>query len=192
MALEDIFRALEEQADKDVEAVLEEARAHARVILEEAKREAETTRDSRVAEAERTAAARSSQDLNSARLDARKRLAGVKERAVSEVFEEAKASLAELRQRPGYDQIFRKLAEEAMAGVSEEFELWVDPADVELGRAFLAEKGLTAEVKPEISTGGGVIVATRGGTVLRRNTVEERLEKLRGLAQADVAEIVFA
>ena len=32
MALEDIFRALEEQADADVEAVLAEARAHATAI----------------------------------------------------------------------------------------------------------------------------------------------------------------
>jgi hypothetical protein len=35
-------------------------------------------------------------------------------------------------------------------------------------------------------------VSTDGGSVMRRNTLEDRLDKLRGLAQADVAEIVFA
>lgn len=191
MALEDIFRALEEQADRDVEAVLEEARAHAAVILEEAEREAKTAREHRVAEAERMAQARSSQDLNSVRLEARKRIAGVKERAVRQAFEEALAALGSVRGRADYPQVFRALADEAVGGLADQFELLVDPADAELARAYLAERGITSEVRPEISTAGGVVVSTRGGSVLRRNTLEDRLDKLRGLAQADVAEILF-
>lgn len=192
MALEDIFRALEEQADRDVVAVLEEARAHAAVILEEAERDAKRTRDTRIAEAERIAVARSSQDLNVARLDARKAISHIKDRAVGEVFDAARKSLAGVRQRPDYDRLFLALAEEALRGLTGDFEVLVDPADEDRMRALLAEKGITAQVKPDLESAGGVVVAMNKGTVMRRNTLEDRLEKLSTLAQVDVAEIVFA
>ncbi|HSK46412.1 MAG TPA: V-type ATP synthase subunit E [Coriobacteriia bacterium] len=192
MALDDIFRALEEQADRDIEAVLEEARAHAAAIREEAKREADTSRDTRIADAERVAKSRSAQDLNSVRLEARKRVAAVKERAVREVFDSAREQLGSVRAGSDYPSVFRSLADEALAGVEPGFEMLVDPSDSELARAFVAEKGLVGEVKPELSSAGGVVIVTQGGSVLKRNTLEDRLDKLRGLAQADVAEIVFA
>ena len=138
------------------------------------------------------AVARSSQDLNVARLDARKEIAHIKDRAVGEVFDAARASLSGVRQRPDYDQVFRGLAEEALTGVTGDFEVLVDPADADRMRALLAERGITAEVKPELESAGGVVVSMNNGTVMRRNTLEDRLDKLSTLAQVDVAEIVFA
>ena len=191
MALEDIFRALQEQAERDVEVVLAEARAHAEAIRDEAKREAASVRESRVSEAERLARSKSVQSLNSVRLEGRKKTAAVKERAVRDVFDEALADLKAVRSRADYPAVFRALAEEALAGVSGEFELWVDPADLDLARSLLAERGSSAAARPEISTSGGLVVATEEGRVMRRNTLEDRLEKLRGMAQAEVAEILF-
>lgn len=192
MALEDIFRALEEQADKDVEAVLEEARAHAAAIREEAEREAQVAKDHRITEAERVARARSAQDLNAVRLEARKKVAAVKERAVRETFDEALTALSQVRSKPEYADVFARLVDEAVSGLEPGWDLLVDPADVDLANSTLAARGLDARVVPELSTAGGVIVSMKGGTVTRRNTLEDRLDKLRGLAQADVAETLFA
>jgi len=191
MALEDIFRALEEQADKDSEAVLTEARAHAASIVEEAELAAAKSRDAHVEAAERVARSRSAQDLNSVRLDARKRMAGVKERAVNDTFEAALSELASVRARQDYPRSFRALTDEALSGVEGEFDVLVDPADVELARAVLSERGVDANVRPDLSTAGGLVIAFDGGRVMRRNTLEDRLDKLRGLAQAEVAEILF-
>lgn len=192
MALEDIFRALEEQADRDVEATLAEARAHAEAIREEAAREAAEVRDNKIAEAERAARSRSSQSLNSVRLEARKTLAAVKERAVHDVFDRVLEEFGNVRSRSDYPQIFRSLVAEALEGVDGEFELLVDPVDEQLAHEVLREHGLSAQVKTEINTAGGVVVVTENGRVMRRNTLEARLDKLRGLAQAEVAEILFA
>lgn len=191
MALEDIFRALEEQAEKDSEAVLSEARAHAAVIVEEAQSAAARTRDERIEQAGRMARARSAQDLNSARLETRKQLAGVKERAVSVVFDEALGELASVRSGAEYPAVFARLADEAIEGVTAEFALLVDPADADLAADYLAKKGLSARVRPDLATAGGVVVALDNDRVMRRNTLEDRLDKFRGLAQADVAEILF-
>lgn len=191
MGLEDIFRALEEQAAKDSEAVLVEARAHAEAIVEEAETEAARARDAHVTDAERAARTHSAQDLNSAKLEVRKRLAAVKEGAVTEVFDSALDGLGQIRSKREYPAAFRRLAEEALDGVTEEFVVLVDRADVDLATNVLADMGLSAGVRGDLSTAGGLAVATKGGRVTIRNTLEDRLDKLRGLAQADVAEILF-
>jgi len=191
MGLEDIFRALEEQADKDSEAVLVEARAHADALLEEAEAAASRARDAHLAEAERAALSRSAQDLNSVRLEARKQLASIKERAVREVFDDALSELSRIRSGADYPRAFAVLADEALAGAEGDFEVLVDPADADLARTVLAERGVSAPVRPDLSAAGGLVIAFDGGRVMRRNTLDDRLDKLRGLAQAEVAEILF-
>ena len=192
MALEDIFRALEDQAAKDTEQVLADARSHAQAILAEAEEQAATVRTARVAEAERQARARSSQGLNAARLEARKRQAGVKERAIEGAFDEALVRLQSVRAEPAYREIFARMAEEALRNAEADAEVLVDPADASLATEVLASIGKDIPVRPEIATTGGLVVVSGGGLISRRNTFESRLEKLRSIAQADVAEIVFA
>lgn len=192
MALEDIFRALEEQADKDIEAVLAEAKDHAQVILEDARREAQQAKEAQIAEAEERARMRSVQSLNTVRLEVRKQVASAKERAVASVFQKAHESLGEVRGKKDYAALLKALVEEAVSGVPEGFELLVDPADVELAKTVLAELGSKATVSADLKTSGGVVVAIDGRRILRRNTLEDRLEKFEGAAQAEVAEILFA
>jgi V/A-type H+/Na+-transporting ATPase subunit E len=192
MALEDIFRALEEQATQDIEQIMADAQAHAKAIIDEAEQQAGGVRSARVSEAERQARARSTQGLNAARLEARKRQAGVKEQAIESVFDDALVRLDSVRGDVGYRDVFARLAAEALAGVEEEFEVLVDPADVSLAEEVLASLGKSAPVRGDISTSGGLVVVTGGGSISRRNTFEARLEKLRSIAQADVAEIVFS
>ncbi len=192
MALEDIFRALQEQAERDIEETLAEAHAHAAAIMEEARAEASESRVRYLDNAERTARTRSAQSMNAARLETRKQIAGVKEEAVRRAFDEAMAELGKVRDQASYGETFRALLAEALDGVEGEFELLVDPADEALAREALQQMGKTAAIKPEISTAGGVVVSTEGGHVLRRNTLEDRLEKFRGLSQAEVAGVLFA
>jgi vacuolar-type H+-ATPase subunit E/Vma4 len=68
----------------------------------------------------------------------------------------------------------------------------VDPRDANLARAQLADRDLAGTIKAELNTAGGVAVSTHGGRIFRRNTLEDRFEKLAGLAQADVARILFS
>ena len=144
MAIEDIFKALEEQADRDIIAVTAEAREHAAAILEEAERDAELLRQSRVEEAERHSRARGQQSINTARLEARKAVAAVKEQAVAAAFAKARDALADVRSSAEYDVVFRALVGEAVEGAGGDAAVLVDPLDVELARRVLGEMGLDA------------------------------------------------
>jgi vacuolar-type H+-ATPase subunit E/Vma4 len=192
MALEDIFKALEHQAERDITDVLAEARARAAGIVSEAEIEASNIRERHAAEAETTAAARTMQSLNSSRLEARRKLAGVRQDTVGSALDRARSELGGTRDSDGYEVLFTRLLDEALEGVEGEYEILVDPLDLALAQKALSARGIDASIKPELSTVGGVVVAMNGGRILRRNTLEDRFEKYVGFAQADVAEILFS
>lgn len=192
MALEDIFKALEHQAQRDMDDVLAEARARAAGLIAEAELEAQSVSVRYAADAEVGARSRAMQELNSARLEARRKLAGVRQSAVGDAFDEARTGLETIRGAKTYGALFERLLDEALEGVEGEFEVWVDPRDEELARAALRARGVDARVKTDLSSSGGVIVVLHGGRILRRNTVEDRFEKYAGIGQAEVAEILFS
>ena len=192
MALEDIFRALDEQADKEVEDILATARAQADAIVADAEEQAAGICSACVEHTESAMQRKAAKRTNAARLEGKKKVASVKEAAVSDAFDQAAEQLASLRSRDTYPVVFKALVSEAVAGVSGDMVLLVDPADEALARQTLGELGVDAEVRTEITTSGGVAVLTGNGRIMRRNTLEDRLDKVRHSIQSDVAEILFS
>lgn len=192
MALEDIFRALDEQADKDVEDILATARAQAEAIEADAEEQAAAVRSASVERAESAMRLKAAKQTNAARLEGKKKMASVKEAAVSDVFNRAGDALVSVRTRPDYPAIFKALVQEALAGVTGDKTLLVDPADEPLAREVLGEVGVSADVKSDLSASGGVRVLAGGGRIMRRNTFDDRLDKVRHSIQSEVAEILFS
>ncbi|MDA3935803.1 MAG: V-type ATP synthase subunit E [Actinomycetota bacterium] len=192
MALEDIFKALEEQADKECVNIVTDARDQAESILAQARDEAEDIKSTRLGSTERTVRAKSTQRINSVRLESKKRVAAVKEQSVGKVFDEAMKSLEALRHTDTYPALMKDLLQEAVAGVDGEYKILVDQADVDVAKKAAADLGIVAPLEAGVSTIGGVVVSYAGGRIARRNTLEDRLDKVRGFIQADVAELMFS
>jgi len=190
MAIEDIFRALDEQAERECDDLLAVAQGQASSIMEEARREAERLTQAKVDAAGETAGTKASKTINAGRLEARKRLAGVRDAAVVRVFDDALTKLGSFRSSPEYPAVFAALADEALEGVEGPCEMVVDPSDADLARSVAARHGGACTVATGLTSVGGVTVSAAGGRVLRSNTLESRLDKARGLVQARVAEIL--
>lgn len=190
MAIEDIFKALEEQADGEVNQILHAATVQADALEHEARDEAERITKSRIAAAEEAVRLKAAKALNAARLQVRRDQASVRDSAVDAVFEEATRRLAALRGTKEYERVFAALAKEAFTGIAEDCELQVAPEDAALAAKVAAEIGVPCTVSPTLDTVGGLVVSTSGGRVVRRNTFESRLYKVRGLAGAKVAEVL--
>jgi len=47
-------------------------------------------------------------------------------------------------------------------------------------------------VEPTLETEGGLVVEASEGRVIRRNTLEDRLDRSRQLIQAEVAKVLFS
>ncbi len=194
MAIDDILRALEEQAQADIEQILADARAQAEAIMAQARDEATDTAQKHVDNAERVTRAKAAQTVNAARLESKKRVAAVKEGAVQDVFVQAQEALERLRETDGYPALLKALAEEALAGTDANAaaEVQVDSRDVEVAKRVVAEIGADASVSASDGIAGGLVVVLDGGRVFRRNTLRDRLAKVRQYVQADVAEILFS
>ena len=192
MAIEDIFRALDEQADAEVAEILRVAKAQAKAIEKEAREEADRITASRVAAAEESIRARTNKTLNAARLEAKRNLAAVRENAVDRVFADAATQLASTRGTADYAVVFKALAEEALAGVDGPCEIHVVADDADLAAKVVKDLGVTCSVVPGLDSIGGLTVTYDGGRVVRQNTFEGRLAKVRSLASAKVAEVLVS
>ena len=192
MAIEDILKALDEQARADSEAVLEESREHARLIVEEGEREAQQIHDRFSRQAESVANAAAAKKVNAARLESKMIVSSVKGDAVVDAFDTALGKLSELRAGGTYETLFLALAKEALAGLTGPVTVSVAPADAALASRAAEAAGLSATIDPTLQAAGGLVVEAYGGRVVRRNTLEDRLERTRQLLQADVAKVLFS
>lgn len=192
MAIEDILNALEEQAQADIDAVMAEAGEHAKLILDEAEGEARRIHDHFVHQVERVAEGKASKQVNAARLTAKMAVSSARGEGLQSVFVAAKSRLSEIRSQSGYPALFRDLAEEALSGIAGSVVVRVAPEDEALARETMRSLGAVAEVDADLQTDGGLVVEAEGGRIVRRNTLEDRLDRSRQLVEADVARVLFA
>ncbi|MDY0340201.1 MAG: V-type ATP synthase subunit E [Coriobacteriia bacterium] len=190
MAIEDIFRALEEQADDEVNRILHAATVQADAVEHEARDEAERITGAKVQAADVAVQAKAAKVVNAARLQVKRDLAQVRDSAVEAVFEEAAQRLAAMRGTPEYEKVFAQLMKEACEGLDGECEIQVAPSDSELAQKIATDLGLTFVVSPTLDTIGGLIVSTHDARVVRRNTFETRLQKASTVAGTRVAEVL--
>lgn len=190
MAIEDIFRALEEQADAECDEITRAAEGQAEAILAEAKLEADRIKAQRLKTADDVVQRKAGKVVNAAKLDNKKELAAVRERAVQQVFDETAAKLSALRSTKGYESVFKALVEEALAGVEGDCAIQVDKADAALAEKVAKDLDVSCTIDPSLETSGGVIIATANGRILRRNTFESRLAKSQEFTYARVSEIL--
>lgn len=191
MALQDIFSALDEQADAECRETLDNAKAQAKAILEEAREEAARIRQRKMEAAEATVGTKAAQIVNAAKLHNKRDLAALKERSIGTVFDAALAGLGAVRDSSGYEGLFRKLAEEAFGGMEGTAQVVVDPRDASLAERVLGEMGIVHTLDTTGSTAGGFTAVYGDGRIFRRNTLEDRLDKVRLIGQSQVAEILF-
>jgi len=190
MAIEDIFKALEEQADTEVNRILHVATVQADAVEHEARDEAARITAARIEAADHAVRAKATKAVNAARLQVKRDLAAVRDGAVDAVFEDAVKRLAAMRGTAAYERVFTALAKEALTGVDAECEVQVSSDDVALAKKVVAELGKTCTVSPTLDTIGGLVVSTHDGRVVHRNTFESRLLKARSIAGARIAEVL--
>jgi vacuolar-type H+-ATPase subunit E/Vma4 len=191
MAIEDILQALDDQAQADSDAVVAEAEAHAQLIIEDGHHAAEEIHANFRRQVERVARADAAKIVNSARLGSKMEVSSAKGFGVQSVLEAARGRLGEVRSSD-YDRLFDALAAEALVGASGAVTIHVAPEDAERAQRAAATAGVTADVAADLETAGGIVVESEGGRIVRRNTLEDRLERVGQMLQADIARVLFS
>lgn len=170
MALDDLLRAIEAEAEEERRRADREKAMAAAAILDGARREAAAVEAelTTAPQAESLAAAERVRAL--ARLRAADMVRVAREEAYARLIERVREELSGLRDSPSYPAVFRALLDESRAALPNAGELRVDRRDAGLATSVAGDLRVVAVLD---TWGGAELAAADGRTV--RNTLEERL-----------------
>ena len=195
--IEMLSRAILTEARDEAEQIKAEAREKAEAIRKRAQEQAEQERKAILDRAREDAERLRGQAVATAQLKARSLQLTNREQLLDRVFKTVRERLAEVQNRPDYDQIAAMLLREALV------QLRVNQAQVRADpktQAVLEKKALgelSRELKGQFTSAGtleegtGIIVDAADGKLNYDNTLETRLERLESTLRAAVYKVLI-
>ena len=179
MSLATILAEIEAATAVQITSLKQEAETEIQTILDEARAEAATQYEAARLTVVRPLAVEKAHRLYEARLAVERETAVSRTHLLQKIQTEAYHHLAKLRTNPAYTAILRGLIEEAWQalGTEETAQLVIDSRDEAVVTNILAEMGRDMPVKPTLDSWGGVIVQSHDGRITINNTLESRLEQ---------------
>jgi V/A-type H+-transporting ATPase subunit E len=188
--LEHILRAMQVQANGEIEKISRAADEEATQLIAEAESAARAIRARHRDRVEPLLATEAAGLQNKAKLGALRAFANAREELIVQAFNGVVDCFAQIRASKQYPEIFRALAQEAVQGLENNLIVRVDARDTALARAVLRELGVNAEIAATPIPLGGLEVSTRDERIVIVNTLAARLERSRALVRGPVARLV--
>lgn len=191
MALEDILEAIRSESRQSAAAVVAEAEARAEEIQAVARRDAATEEARLASSLDDRARVERRRRLSHARLHAAARRREAREQVYQDALSRVEERLRAVRGSPRYRGVLAGLYDEAVAVLSEADAVHVDPGDVDLVRAIMADRGDDLEIETEEMPLGGLRLTAARHAV--DNSMASRLDRadgyLRDVAGAEIPEL---
>jgi vacuolar-type H+-ATPase subunit E/Vma4 len=185
MALADLLRAIEADAEAERARAERETAAEAAAIVERARSEAGALEAALSEAPEAKARAEAARMLALARLDAASAFRSAREDAFASLLAGIRETLIGLRSSDAYPAHFAALLAESRAALPAARELRIDRCDGDLAWPLAGGLG----VKLTLDTWGGLELASDDGRTLR-NTLEERLANAEPLLRRRFTELL--
>ncbi len=182
----------------EIDAVKKEAKAQAKEITAEAERKGEALKAEIVERGKRDAEREKQRIVANAKLQARKLGLDAKEDVIKEAFSGAEGKLRKISSGAEYSSVLAALIKEAQAVVSGDVEVIARKDDSKvLTSDFIQKLSADTNSKIELSadtidTLGGAIVKAKDGKTEVNNTIEMRMERMKGDIRPKVARALFA
>lgn len=190
MPLEHILRAMQAQADREIERIAHAAETEAVRLIAEAETAGQGIRERHRARVEPMLITEAAGLQSNAKLAVLRAMADAREQVLGEAFARAEKRLARIRETKEYPALFRALAVEAIQAFDGHRVAQVDPRDVALARAVFAETGMSIDLEAVAIPLGGLQMRTGDARIIIDNTLAARLERARSILRGPVARIV--
>ncbi len=194
MALEDILRAMAEQARAEVARIKSQAESEASAVIAKAEEEARAIKARHLADSNIRGHLQNERArlLNEAKRVALHQVMATRETLIEEAFGTAKTQLARLREKREYPEYLALLTREVVEELGRELRIVVDAQDVALMRRITAELSVEAEISTGLNSVGGLEATTPDGRIGLVNTVEARLKHGEEYLRREIASLLFA
>jgi len=191
VAFEDLLKSVEESGhEKELELRKRETAA-VDEIKSRAKKRAAEIRKVHLDEAEKSITTERNKLLFLVKAENKEHLIRVRESAFERAFAGAETRLKILRSDPKYPLVFTQFLKDAAGALGTgTFVVHIDLKDEELCKKTLADLNISAEIRPDITTAGGVVASLPDNSVVISNTVESRLERAKELRRKEIHAIL--
>ena len=182
----------------EIDAIKKEAKGKAKEITSEAEKKAEELKAGIVEVGKRDAEREKQRIVANAKLQARKIRLDAKEDVIKEAFKMAEDKLKKISSSAEYSSVLESLIKEAQAVVRGDVEIIARKDDSKvLTSAYISKLSEDTKSKIELSSAnidtiGGAIVKAKDGKTEVDNTIEMRMERMKGDIRPRVAKALFA
>jgi len=180
--IELLCRAISEAGESEAEKILGEARAEAERLLAEARGQAESEFDRDLLSQKSSAYAEAKRLVDSAELEARKRIITCRERIMQEILATLETRLQDARKEPVHAEFLLSSINEGLGYLpGAEFIVEINPQDLERVTAGVENLAGRRAVRIVVNTSplieGGVRITTSDRRLLFDNTLATRLKR---------------
>ncbi len=191
-----LCRAVAEEAGKESEKILAEANADAARIMVEARERASNALEIKMRVQRSEAYAEARRTVDSAELEARKRIMSFREDLMREIFQALEQRLKEFRKEPEYLQFLLSSVEEGVENLSgSAFVVELNEEDQKLLEGELENLAVRLNVKMDMklstSLGGGVRIYTADRRILFDNSFSARLKRMEEDIRQEIWRAIF-
>jgi vacuolar-type H+-ATPase subunit E/Vma4 len=192
LALKDILRALEDNAEDRIEAIKQDAQQRVNEILSEVEKEAARARRLRLKKIEDGIRSECTAMVYSASLKAKNELIKAQEEMVEEAFRLAEQRITRLHSDEEYPKILELLLDECLEALDGEVVLQVQADDRDLVDNLMAKRQVPYRIsETPLEASGGLVASSPDGKVAVHNSFESRLSKARETLRLDISKALF-
>ncbi|MBI3600387.1 MAG: hypothetical protein HY097_07065 [Nitrospinae bacterium] len=181
MSYDELINAIEKDALRERQKILEDARIEAESLIENAERELKRLKDDKLAELRHSFEQEKICVISNAKREAKSLSLLAKTEIISEIFQETEKKIFELRKEKEYSDIltglFKEAAEKGRAeSDADEFEVCVSEDDIHTLKDEILEG---VRVKADRDIKEGVILVSGDNKFRLVNTLESRIERVK-------------
>jgi vacuolar-type H+-ATPase subunit E/Vma4 len=192
MAIDDILKAIEEEAQETIAEIKERAHLQAEEIIAEARERASSVTEEVVEREKEKIASETAEILNAARIKARKIVSEAIEEAIESVFKNLEQRLTALEGAERQKLMRRLLAEVAAVYTNSHRPIVrVSERDIETARSLANEIGFSATFEGDGNLEGGLVARDSDETLLIDATLGTIAEKVRNEFRTEVYRELF-
>jgi vacuolar-type H+-ATPase subunit E/Vma4 len=192
LALEDILRALEDNAEDRIEAIKQDTQQRVNEIVSEVEKEASRSKRLRLKKVQDAIKSECTGIVYSASLKAKNELIKAQEETVYEAFRLAEQRLAGLHSNEEYPKIFELLLDECLEILDGEVVLRVRADDRGLLDKLMANRDVPYSIsETPLEASGGLVAGSPDGEVIVYNSFESRLSKAKETLRLEISNALF-
>ncbi len=178
MSHQDLIKALLQDGRRQCEQIIKKAKADAEEIVENAERELERQKKEYLDKIETDIKIKSIEVINGAKINANGKILKAKYEAIEDIFQKATERFLEIKNDKKYLSVFEKLCKEVLGDIKGETKVIMCREDGSLFKKLFPD--IKAEIAPVNSAKiFGIELITKNGSVIIKNTLNSRLEKVK-------------